>query len=95
MDKFHTPAAIRAEPVDAPVNALGIRRTMFAIDDIESVLDGIRRHGAELVGEVAQYEGQYRLCRSAAPRASSSALSSNSADDRSSAGPALRSREEA
>jgi len=44
------------------VNALGIRRIMFAVDDIESVLGGLRRHGAELVGEVVQYEDQYRLC---------------------------------
>ena len=62
LDKFHTPAAIRAEPEDAPVNALGIRRIMFAVDDIESVLGRLRRNGAELVGEVVQYEDQYRLC---------------------------------
>ena len=62
LDKFHTPAAIRAEPEDAPVNALGIRRIMFAVDDIESVLGRLRRHGAELVGEMVQYEDRYRLC---------------------------------
>ena len=62
LDKFHTPAAVRAEPEDAPVNALGIRRIMFAVDDIESVLGRLRPHGAELVGEVVQYEDQYRLC---------------------------------
>ena len=62
LDKFHTPAAVRAEPEDAPVNALGIRRIMFAVDDIESVLDRLRRHGAELVGDVVQYEDRYRLC---------------------------------
>ena len=61
LDKFHTPAAVRAEPEDAPVNALGIRRIMFAVDDIESVLAACA-HGAELVGEVVQYEDQYRLC---------------------------------
>jgi catechol 2,3-dioxygenase-like lactoylglutathione lyase family enzyme len=62
LDKFHTPAAIRAAPEDAPVNALGIRRIMFTVDDIETVLGRLRRHGAELVGEVVEYEGQYRLC---------------------------------
>jgi catechol 2,3-dioxygenase-like lactoylglutathione lyase family enzyme len=62
LDKFHTPAAVRAEPEDAPVNALGIRRIMFAVDDIESVLGRLCRHGADLVGEVVQYEDQYRLC---------------------------------
>jgi catechol 2,3-dioxygenase-like lactoylglutathione lyase family enzyme len=62
LDKFHTPTAVRAEPEDAPVNALGIRRIMFAVDDIENVLGRLRRHGAELIGEVVQYEDQYRLC---------------------------------
>jgi catechol 2,3-dioxygenase-like lactoylglutathione lyase family enzyme len=62
LDKFHTPAAVRAGPEDAPVNALGIRRIMFAVDDIENVLGRLRRHGAELVGEVVQYEDSYRLC---------------------------------
>src|SRR5918993_3719362 len=51
LDKFHTPEAVRAEPEDAPVNALGIRRIMFAVDDIENVLSRLRSHGAELVGE--------------------------------------------
>ena len=62
LDKFHTPDAIRFEPVDAPVNALGIRRIMFAVDDIDAVLARLRTHGAELVGEVVQYEDAYRLC---------------------------------
>ena len=62
LDKFHTPEAVRAEPEDAPVNALGIRRIMFAVDDLESVLGRLRRRGANLVGEVVQYEDQYRLC---------------------------------
>src|SRR5574341_1708010 len=48
LNKFHTPKAVRAEPEDAPVNALGIRRITFAVDDIESVLGRLRRHGAEL-----------------------------------------------
>ena len=62
LDKFHTPAAIGAEPKNAPVNTLGIRRIMFAVDDIEGVVARLRAHGAELVGEVAQYEDKYRLC---------------------------------
>jgi catechol 2,3-dioxygenase-like lactoylglutathione lyase family enzyme len=62
LTRFHTPPAVRAEPESAPANALGIRRIMFAVDDIESVLGRLRRHGAELVGEVVQYEDQYRLC---------------------------------
>jgi catechol 2,3-dioxygenase-like lactoylglutathione lyase family enzyme len=55
LAKFHTPPAVRAEPESAPANALGIRRIMFAVDDIDDVV-------AELVGEIAQYEDIYRLC---------------------------------
>jgi catechol 2,3-dioxygenase-like lactoylglutathione lyase family enzyme len=62
LDKFHTPAAIRYEPADAPVNTFGLRRIMFAVDDIDSVLDRLRSHGAEPVGEVVEYGDQYRLC---------------------------------
>jgi catechol 2,3-dioxygenase-like lactoylglutathione lyase family enzyme len=62
LTKFHTPAAVKTEPKNAPANALGIRRIMFAVDDIEDVLARLRAHGAELVGEIAQYEDIYRLC---------------------------------
>ena len=62
LDKFHTPDAIRFGPVDAPVNALGIRRIMFAVDDVDDVVARLRSHGGELVGEIAQYEDIYRLC---------------------------------
>ena len=61
LDKFHTPPAVRAEPRSAPVNALGIRRIMFAVDDIENVLRRLRSHGAELVGEVVMHGDSYRL----------------------------------
>jgi len=60
--KFHTPAAISAEPEIAPANTLGIRRIMFAVEDIEEVLARLRAHGTELLGEVEQYEDRYRLC---------------------------------
>jgi catechol 2,3-dioxygenase-like lactoylglutathione lyase family enzyme len=60
--KFHTPTAISAEPQNAPANTLGIRRIMFAVDDIEDVVARLRTHGAELVGELVQYEDIYRLC---------------------------------
>jgi catechol 2,3-dioxygenase-like lactoylglutathione lyase family enzyme len=62
LSKFHTPAAVRAEPKNAPVNTLGIRRIMFAVEDIDDVLARLRAQGAELVGEMAQYENKYRLC---------------------------------
>ena len=59
---FHTPKAIRSEPKDAPANTLGIRRVMFAVDDIDDVVARLRAHGAELVGEVVPYEDIFRLC---------------------------------
>jgi catechol 2,3-dioxygenase-like lactoylglutathione lyase family enzyme len=59
---FHTPTAISAEPQNAPANTLGIRRIMFAVDDIEDVVARLRTHGAELVGELVRYEDIYRLC---------------------------------
>ena len=62
LSKFHTPPAVRAEPEDAPANALGIRRIMFAVEDIDDVVARLRNHGAELVDEIAQYEDIYRLC---------------------------------
>ncbi len=62
LSKFHEPPAVRAEPESAPANALGIRRIMFAVEDIDEVVDRLRSHGGELVGEIAQYEDSYRLC---------------------------------
>ena len=62
LDRFHTPPAVRAEHEDAPVNALGIRRIMFTVDDLEAVLGRLRGRGAELLGEVVQYGDEYRLC---------------------------------
>ncbi len=62
LTKFHHPPAVRAEPVSAPANTLGIRRIMFAVDDVDDVVARLRSHGAELVGEIAQYEDAYRLC---------------------------------
>jgi catechol 2,3-dioxygenase-like lactoylglutathione lyase family enzyme len=62
LTRFHTPPAVRAEPEDAPANALGIRRIMFAVEGIDDVVDRLRRHGGELVREIAQYEDKYRLC---------------------------------
>jgi catechol 2,3-dioxygenase-like lactoylglutathione lyase family enzyme len=62
LTRFHTPAAVSADPKNAPANTLGIRRIMFAVDDIEDVLARLHALGAELVGEVEQYEDSYRLC---------------------------------
>jgi catechol 2,3-dioxygenase-like lactoylglutathione lyase family enzyme len=60
--KFLRPAAISPEPKNASANTLGIRRIMFAVDDIDDVVARLRTHGAELLGDVVQYEDSYRLC---------------------------------
>ena len=62
LDKFHTPKAIGFRSVNAPANTLGIRRVMFAVDDIDEVVARLQKHGAKLIGEVTQYEDLYRLC---------------------------------
>jgi catechol 2,3-dioxygenase-like lactoylglutathione lyase family enzyme len=63
LTRFHTPPAVRTEPESAPANALGIRRIMFAVDDIDDVVARLRGHGAELLGpEIAQYEDIHRVC---------------------------------
>jgi catechol 2,3-dioxygenase-like lactoylglutathione lyase family enzyme len=62
LTKFHTPPAVRAEPQDAPVNTLGLRRIMFAVEDVDDVVARLRGIGAELVGEIVQYEDVYRVC---------------------------------
>src|SRR3954471_8745954 len=61
LDKFHTPDAIRIGPADAPVNVLGIRRIMFAVEDVDALVARVCAHGAELIGDVVQYEDTYRL----------------------------------
>jgi catechol 2,3-dioxygenase-like lactoylglutathione lyase family enzyme len=61
LDKYHTPEMIRMVPENAPVNALGIRRIMFTVDDMDDVVARLLAHGAELVGEVVQYGDTYRL----------------------------------
>ena len=62
LTRFHSPPAVRSEPEDAPANTLGLRRIMFAVDDLDALVGRLRDHGAELVGEIAQYEEIYRLC---------------------------------
>ena len=74
LTRYHRPAAIGAESASAPANTLGLRNVMFAVDDIEDVLDRLRSHGAELVGEVARYEDSYLLCYVRGPAGSIVAL---------------------
>jgi catechol 2,3-dioxygenase-like lactoylglutathione lyase family enzyme len=61
ISRFLTPSTV-ADHRNAPVNALGYLRIMFAVDDIDETLARLHKHGAQLVGEVAQYEDAYRLC---------------------------------
>jgi catechol 2,3-dioxygenase-like lactoylglutathione lyase family enzyme len=61
LSRFLTPPVV-ADHRSAPVNALGYLRVMFAVDDIDATLDRLRKHGAQLVGEVVQYKDVYRLC---------------------------------
>jgi catechol 2,3-dioxygenase-like lactoylglutathione lyase family enzyme len=61
LSRFLTPPVV-ADHRNAPVNALGYLRVMFTVDDIDETLVRLRRRGAQLVGEVVQYEEAYRLC---------------------------------
>jgi catechol 2,3-dioxygenase-like lactoylglutathione lyase family enzyme len=61
LSRFLAPAVV-ADHRTAPVNSLGYLRVMFAVDDLDDTLVRLRRHDAELVGEVVQYEDVYRLC---------------------------------
>jgi catechol 2,3-dioxygenase-like lactoylglutathione lyase family enzyme len=61
LSRFLAPPVV-ADHRNAPVNALGYLRVMFAVDDLDDTLERVRKHGAELVGEVVQYEDAYRLC---------------------------------
>ncbi len=62
LAKYRSPAAIEAVPRDQPHNTVGMHRVMFAVDDIDDVVARLRRHGADVVGGIAQYEDSYRLC---------------------------------
>jgi catechol 2,3-dioxygenase-like lactoylglutathione lyase family enzyme len=59
---YRRPAAVETGPRNAPANALGLRRLMFAVDDIEDTVARLRRHGAELIGEIVRYEDIFLLC---------------------------------
>jgi catechol 2,3-dioxygenase-like lactoylglutathione lyase family enzyme len=61
LSRFLSPSVI-ADHRNAPVNALGYLRAMFAVTDLDELLDRLRKRGAQLVGEVVQYEDMYRLC---------------------------------
>lgn len=62
LTKFHSPKLVKVEPAVAPPNALGLRGVMFAVENVDDTVARLRATGAELVGEVVQYEDKYRLC---------------------------------
>ncbi|USJ23891.1 VOC family protein [Ensifer adhaerens] len=61
LSRFLAPPVV-ADHRTAPVNALGYLRVMFAVDDVDETVERLRKRGAQLVGEVVQYKGAYRLC---------------------------------
>jgi catechol 2,3-dioxygenase-like lactoylglutathione lyase family enzyme len=62
LTKFRNPKLVEIEPAIAPPNALGLRSVMFAVESVDDTVSRLRAIGAELIGEVAQYEDLYRLC---------------------------------
>ena len=68
LSRFHRPPALRSEPESAPANGLGMRRIMFMVDDVDDVVTRLGSHGAELVGEIAQYEDILPALLRARPR---------------------------
>ena len=62
LTKFRNPKLVEIEPAIAPPNTLGLRSVMFTVESVDDTVARLRANGAELVGEVAQYEDKYRLC---------------------------------
>jgi len=62
LSAFREPQAISPSPAKAPVNTLGLRRLMFAVEGIDKVVEKLKAHGAELVGGIENYEDLYKLC---------------------------------
>lgn len=62
LTKFHHPKLVKVEPSVAPPNTPGLRSIMFNVESVDDTVARLRPHGAELVGEIAQYQDQYRLC---------------------------------
>jgi catechol 2,3-dioxygenase-like lactoylglutathione lyase family enzyme len=62
LTKFRNPELVEVEPAIAPPNALGLRSVMFTVERLDDTVARLRAEGAELIGEVAQYEDMYRLC---------------------------------
>ena len=61
LTRYQTPPSRDGDPL-APPNTLGAHRVMFAVEDMDDIIDRLRPHGAELLGELVRYENSYRLC---------------------------------
>ncbi len=62
LTRFRHPKLVESEPAIAPPNTLGLRSVMFAVENLDDTVARLRANGAELIGEVVQYENMYRLC---------------------------------
>src|SRR6478736_254018 len=62
LTKFRNPKLVAIEPAIAPPNTPGLRSVMFTVESVDDTVDRLRAHGAELIGEVVQYEDKYKLC---------------------------------
>ncbi|MEA2465806.1 MAG: hypothetical protein QOJ98_3553 [Acidobacteriota bacterium] len=62
LTKFRNPELVELQPAVAPPNALGLRSVMFTVESVDDTVARLRADGAELIGEVVQYEDKYRLC---------------------------------
>ena len=62
LTKFRNPTLVDIEPAIAPPNTLGLRSVMFTVESVDDTVARLRASGAELIGEVVQYEDKYRLC---------------------------------
>jgi len=62
LTKFRNPTVVASEPAIPPPNTLGLRSVMFTVESVDDTVARLRADGAELIGEVAQYEDKYRLC---------------------------------
>jgi len=62
LTRFRSPPLVNVTPAIQPPNTLGLRSVMFTVESVDDAVERMRAHGGELIGDVAQYEDQYRLC---------------------------------
>ena len=62
LTRFRSPKLVEVRPANPPPNTVGLRSIMFAVESVDEAVARLREHGAELIGEIAEYEDRYRLC---------------------------------